>query len=466
MSTCSGSGKAGGGECAFCGRVCANGGSLARHQKACESNPANDDEDDEDDDDNDDDDENEVEEVEQEANAISPRELQLGDRVILREALTKEQNLDIIQLVDEYDRMFTHLTVYKKHKVPMKHWPVHILVDIHFDANRSAVNGSKVEIVDTELKTRAVMSHPSSDDLALRLEYFLFKHNDWAPDADALKVVRVDSDGDGFVKEHPDLCLNKTERGITWCFVEDNYDADEGERKGDDSDESDDDSDDDDDDSNDDDDDGEEQEAEKVRAAVPVQSSDSKSGPKRGDVVYVALKVTKSERKSFCAVTSSNTTVRIQLSDDWTSAAPTAAPAAAESAKPVPDASDLIRQAESALQSLEGEDKKKRAAYFQKRRKELEADFDFDDEDAHSKAAAAWDTARNDAIKTFPPSRSAAELREKINFFKSCQSEADEQLKELREMIVNLSNMSTTPDSSARTSCAGQKRTRTQVGAE
>lgn len=34
-------GRGGGGQCAFCHRVCANGGSLTRHQRACASNPAN-----------------------------------------------------------------------------------------------------------------------------------------------------------------------------------------------------------------------------------------------------------------------------------------------------------------------------------------------------------------------------------------------------------------------------------------
>ena len=409
-----GTGKSGGGRCKHCGRACGNGGSLSRHQAVCKqitksaNAPAA----------ADDDDEQEAED----ANDKSDSRLKVGDMIILRDPLTQEQEQDVSNLVAEFESMLNHRILYHEKSVPMKHSPLHILVTANYDAGESNSCGSKVVVVDTSTpkKRQIVLTDPAPDDVGAHIEYFLYKHNAWQAASTSFKITGIDSDGVGFSDAYPDLSFISNERGIVWCRVDDDYDAvDSDQEEGDDSDDDSDDDDDDEDDDEDDDDDDDDDDDETV------------TWPVRGDIVYVPMKVTKLNQKSFCATSSSNVTVRVNIDSNWKFRETDAVSAAADCI------SDKIRRAQSIIDSLESDNKKKRAEAFSKKRKQLEGDIDLADPTVtfQAKAAQAWEAARDFALETFPVSQEAAEIREQMNLLASCHSETEEQAQKLDELL-------------------------------
>jgi len=398
-----GTGKSGGGRCKHCGRACGNGGSLSRHQAVCKqitksaNAPAADD----------DDDEQEAED----ANDKSDSRLKVGDMIILRDPLTQEQEQDVSNLVAEFESMLNHRILYHEKSVPMKHSPLHILVTVNYDAGESNSCGSKVVVVDTSTpkKRQIVLTDPAPDDVGAHIEYFLYKHNAWQADSTSFKITGIDSDGVGFSDAYPDLSFISNERGIVWCRVDDDYDAvDSDQEEGDDSD----DEDDEDEDEDDDDD-------------------ETVTWPVRGDIVYVPMKVTKLNQKSFCATSSSNVTVRVDIDSNWKFRDTDAVSAAADCI------SDKIRRAQSIIDSLESDNKKKRANLFTKKRKELEGDIDLDDPNLtfQSKAEHAWEAARVFALESVPVSQEASKIRDQMNLLASCHSETEEQAQKLDELL-------------------------------
>lgn len=447
-----GAGRTGGGNCTYCGLHCGNGGSLAKHMRACAQNPDNsqdshghdhdsqdnddvedvedveevdDDNDDDDDDDDDDEEEEEVEAVA--ANVPVLKTIQIGDKIIQREPLTDQQERDVVALTKAFADATTNRAGLFSNMIPMKHSPFHVRFDNKYDATKGA-NVLSACVVDCDRNKHIRLIDPQPDDVGDELVRFLYKNQDWQPDDTALTVSQVTTNGDvtrEFAgRELP--MLASQERGIMWCCVEDDFDA------------------------------------------IPIDSqeldgdgkSEAQDWPKIGDTVYVALKVTKLNKKSFCVASASNTTVRININGDWKR--PDSNPQSAVEVVASEEAvTSCIQRAQKEIDSLSEDIKKQRMQCFERKRKELEANIDLDDPGAHHKASDAWEAARNYAQGQFPIPPRATDLKEQMELVASLKSETTEQLQHLESMLETIP--AATPVTAGASSSRSQKRARTST---
>jgi hypothetical protein len=220
--------------------------------------------------------------------------------------------------------------------------------------------------------------------------------------------------------------LASQERGVMWCCVHDDFDA------------------------------------------IPVDSQEldgdgkceAQDLPQIGDTVYVALKVTKLNKKSFCAVSASNTTVRTNINGDWKR--PDSNPQSAVEVTASEEAvTSCIRRAQKEIDSLSEDIKKQRIQCFERKRKDLEAKIDFDDPNAHHKASEVWEAARDYAQRQFPIPPRAADLKEQMELVASLKSETTEQLQHLESMLETIPVA--TPVTAGASSSKSQKRARTST---